>query len=115
MVPFRLAIFLSAFLLFQMQPIIARYILPWYGGSPAVWTACMMFFQVALLFGYLYAHLLANYVPVKRQPILHVSCLSLSLLLLPIGPPDSWMPTVGGRPAVDYSCCSRFLSALHSY
>jgi hypothetical protein len=99
--PFLLAIFLSAFLLFQLQPIIARYILPWYGGSPALWTSCMMFFQVALLFGYLYAHLLANHVPAKRQPILHVSFLTLSLLLLPIGVPESWVPTVDGQPAVE--------------
>ena len=99
--PFLLAIFLSAFLLFQLQPIIARHILPWYGGSPALWTACMMFFQVALLIGYLYAHLLAKNVPAKRQPILHVSFLTLSLLLLPIGTPDSWVPTVSGQPAVE--------------
>jgi len=99
--PFLLATFLSSFLLFQLQPIIARYILPWYGGSPAVWTACMMFFQIALLFGYLYAHLLANYVPARRQPILHLSLLTLSLLLLPIGVPDSWEPTVSGQPALE--------------
>lgn len=99
--PFLLAIFLSAFLLFQLQPIIARHILPWYGGGPALWTACMMFFQVALLIGYLYAHLLAKNVPAKRQPILHVSLLTLSLLLLPISTPDSWVPTVSGQPAVE--------------
>jgi len=99
--PFLLAIFLSAFLLFQLQPIIARYILPWYGGSPAVWTACMMFFQIALLFGYLYAHLLAHYVPAKRQPIVHLSFLAISLVLLPIGVPDSWEPTVSGQPALE--------------
>ena len=57
---FILAIFLSAFLLFQVQPIIARYILPWYGGSPAVWTTCMLFFQIGLLAGYSYAHLLVS-------------------------------------------------------
>ena len=79
MTPFALAIFLSAFLLFQIQPIIARYILPWYGGSPAVWTACMMFFQVALLCGYLYAHLLANYVPSRRQPILNIFTISFNV------------------------------------
>jgi spermidine synthase len=100
MIQFLTAIFLSAFLLFQIQPIIARYILPWYGGSPAVWTGCMMFFQVALLFGYLYAHLLANRVPSRRQPIVHLSLLALSFLLLPISPPDSWVPTAGGQPAV---------------
>jgi len=101
MAPFLLAVFLSAFLLFQLQPIIARFILPAYGGSPAVWTACMMFFQVALLVGYLYAHLLANFVPGKRQPIVHISLLTLSLLLLPVGTPDSWAPTTGGFPAIE--------------
>ena len=57
MATYLLATFLSAFLLFQVQPIIARFILPEFGGSPAVWTACLTFFQIALLFGYLYAHL----------------------------------------------------------
>lgn len=61
----------------------------------------MMFFQVALLLGYLYAHLLATYVPAKRQPILHLSLLTLSLLLLPVGVPDSWVPTVSGQPALE--------------
>jgi len=50
-IPYAVAIFLSAFLLFQIEPIIARYILPWFGGTPAVWTACMLFFQVFLLGG----------------------------------------------------------------
>jgi len=98
---FSLAIFLSAFLLFQVQPIIARYILPAYGGGPAIWTACMMFFQVALLCGYLYAHLLARYMPSRRQSILHLSLLALSFLLLPIVPPDSWAPSVNGQPAIE--------------
>jgi hypothetical protein len=101
MAPFLLAIFLSAFLLFQLQPIIARFILPWYGGTPSLWTACMMFFQVALLCGYLYAHLLTQYVPAKRQPILHLTFLALALLLLPIGVPDSWEPSVNGQPALE--------------
>ena len=98
---FLLSIFLSAFLLFQIQPIIARYILPWYGGSPTIWTACMMFFQVALLLGYLYAHLLANHVPPKRQAGLHLILLTLSLLLLPIGTPESWTPETSGQPALE--------------
>ena len=51
-----LTIFLSAFLLFQVQPIIAKMILPWFGGSASVWTACMLFFQMLLLLGYLYSH-----------------------------------------------------------
>ena len=53
-------IFLAAFLLFQVELLIAKLILPWFGGSAAVWLACLLFFQLALLFGYLYAHLLAN-------------------------------------------------------
>ena len=58
MTAFALAAFFSAFLLFQVQPIIARYILPWYGGAPAVWTTCLLLFQVALLCGYSYAYIL---------------------------------------------------------
>ena len=56
MLPFSLTIFLSAFLLFQVQPLAGKHILPWFGGSPAVWTTCMLFFQVGLLAGYGYAH-----------------------------------------------------------
>jgi hypothetical protein len=57
------AIFSGAFLLFQVQPIMARFILPAFGGSPDVWTTCMLFFQVLLLAGYAWAHLLVTYVP----------------------------------------------------
>ena len=56
MIRYPLTIFLSAFLLFQVQPLIGKFILPWFGGSPAVWTTCMLFFQVLLLGGYAYAH-----------------------------------------------------------
>ena len=57
---YALTIFLSAFLLFQVQPMIGKYILPWFGGTPAVWTTCMLFFQVQLLVGYGYAHLIVS-------------------------------------------------------
>ncbi len=57
---FGLTVLPGSFLLFQVQPIIARYLLPWYGGSPAVWTTCMLFFQVGLLLGYTYAHVLVS-------------------------------------------------------
>jgi len=53
-------IFLSSFLLFLVQPLIARLILPWFGGSAAVWTTCMLFFQALLLAGYAYAHFLVR-------------------------------------------------------
>ncbi|GEM_PF-2371965 len=59
--PFAVAIFTSAFLVFQVQPVVARYILPWFGGTANVWTVCMLFFQIGLLAGYVYAHLLVNY------------------------------------------------------
>ena len=58
-----LTIFLSAFLLFGVEPMIAKMILPWYGGSAEVWIVCLLFFQGALLAGYLYAHLLNTRVP----------------------------------------------------
>jgi hypothetical protein len=86
MFAFAITIFTSAFLIFQVQPVIARFILPWYGGTPAVWTTCMLFFQVGLLGGYTYAHLLARYVPVSRQPYVHLVLILLSLLTLPITP-----------------------------
>ncbi|MBV9400319.1 MAG: fused MFS/spermidine synthase [Bryobacterales bacterium] len=86
------AVFLGAFLLFQIQPIIARYILPWFGGGPAVWTACMLFFQAALLLGYLYAHWL-------KWPRVHGVLLAGSLALLPITPrAEIWKPLSSTEP-----------------
>ncbi len=81
-----LTIFLSAVLLFLVQPIIARVILPWFGGSAAVWTSCLVFFQVALLAGYLYAHALTRIPRPRHQALLHVALLLASLLVLPITP-----------------------------
>jgi hypothetical protein len=86
-------IFLSAFLLFQIQPIIARSILPWFGGGPAVWTTCVLFFQAVLLLGYLYAHWL-------RSRWLHIVLLGGSLALLPVIPrPEIWKPLSSSEPA----------------
>ena len=99
MLAFVFGIFVSAFLLFQVQPVIARYILPWFGGSPAVWTTCMLFFQVGLLAGYYYAHLLATRVARQRQAIVHGGLLLLSLALLPITPSSEWIPSGGENPA----------------
>ena len=64
---YSLTIFLSAFLLFEVQPIIAKTILPWFGGTSAVWSTCMLFFQVVLLLGYLYAHLLHRRLSPRRR------------------------------------------------
>jgi SAM-dependent methyltransferase len=89
---FPLVIFANAFLLFQVQPLIAKMIVPWFGGSAAVWTACLLFFQVLLLGGYLYAHWLVGLEP-KMQGRIHATLLALSLLSLPIIPRSGWKPS----------------------
>jgi hypothetical protein len=89
MLLFSLTIFLSAFLLFEVQPVIAKMILPWFGGSSAVWSTCMLFFQVVLLLGYLYAHWL-NKLAARRQAIVHILVLAGSLATVPIIPNQSW-------------------------
>jgi len=80
------AIFLGAFLLFQVQPIVAKAILPRYGGAPAVWTTCMLFFQTLLLGGYAYAHATATFLKPRAQGILHMVFLVAALATLPIAP-----------------------------
>ncbi len=90
-------IFVSAFLLFQVQPIIAKMILPWFGGTSAVWSTCMLFFQMTLLLGYLYAHWLHE-LPGKRQAMVHTALLVVSLALLPIIPNPSWKPKDANDP-----------------
>src|ERR1041385_49320 len=92
-------IFLGAFLLFQIQPIIAKIILPHFGGSSVVWSTCMLFFQVVLLLGYTYAHWLNEYLRPKRQAIVHSSLLLLSLAVLPVGPAAARRIVGVGHPA----------------
>ena len=72
MVPFALTIFTGAFLLFQVQPLIGKYILPWFGGGPGVWTTCLLFFQTLLLGGYAYAHFSSTRLTPRKQVILHL-------------------------------------------
>ena len=96
---YALAIFLNAFLLFQVQPLIGKIILPWFGGAAAVWTVCLLFFQVALLLGYLYAHVLTRSAGPRMQSRIHVGLLALSLLVLPILPRETWKPTGSGDPS----------------
>src|SRR5665647_1529729 len=81
---FAATIFLSAFLLFQIQPIVAKMILPWFGGSSSVWSSCMVFFQAELLLGYAYVHWLHEKLPAQRQALVHGGLLLLSLLTLPV-------------------------------
>ena len=91
-------VFLSAFLLFQVQPVMARMILPWFGGSSAVWSVCMLFFQLGLLAGYAYAHGLARSLSPRQQVALHSLLLALSLLLMPAIPNAAWKPAESGSP-----------------
>jgi hypothetical protein len=93
-----LTIFTSAFLLFLLQPIIAKEILPWFGGSAAVWTTCLVFFQTALLLGYAYADWSVRHLKPNRQVQLHIALLLLSLLLLPIVPGAFWKPAGDENP-----------------
>ena len=100
MILYALTILVSAFLLFQVQPVIAKIILPWFGGSAAVWTTCLLFFQMVLLLGYLYAHAVVRYLKPRVQMVLHVCLLVVSVAVLPIYPNAAWKPTGGGEPTM---------------
>lgn len=89
---------LSAFLVFLVQPLMAKAILPWFGGAPAVWTTSMLFFQTGLLAGYGYAHW-GRRLPLRRQLVVHLALLALSLLALPIIPSAEWKPVGTESPA----------------
>jgi SAM-dependent methyltransferase len=97
MILYAVTIFLSAFLLFQVQPLIAKMILPWFGGTAAVWTICMLFFQVLLLAGYVYSHVVVR----LRAPVLrtiHVVLLALAAATLPLAASAAWKPSGGEDP-----------------
>lgn len=98
MLPFALTIFTGAFLLFLVQPLIGKYILPWFGGTPGVWTTCMLFFQLVLLAGYAYAHFLSRWLKPRGQAAVHLALLLASLVVLPIVPADAWKPTSADAP-----------------
>jgi hypothetical protein len=95
---YALTIFIGAFLLFQVQPLIGKYILPWFGGGPGVWTTCMLFFQVMLLGGYAYAHFTSRQLKPRAQVIVHFLLLAAALAMLPVTPADSWKPDGRGNP-----------------
>jgi hypothetical protein len=107
--PFGITIFLSAFLLFWVQLLLGKYILPWFGGAAAVWTTCMLFFQVLLLGGYAYAHWLGSRLNSRAQAFVHGAVVLSSLLLLgclavawntPITPGSSWKPHGADHPVL---------------
>ncbi len=91
---------LGAFLVFQVQPVISKCVLPWFGGTPAVWTTCMLFFQVLLFAGYLYAHVLRTFFRPLVQGCIHVSLLGIAALTLPIEPSNAWKPTGSESPTL---------------
>jgi protein-L-isoaspartate O-methyltransferase len=92
------AIFVAAALLFLVQPMVGKMVLPRAGGSPQVWNTAMVFFQTALLAGYLYAHLTVKWLGVRKQAAIHLAVLALPLLALPMALPDGYPPVGGGEP-----------------
>lgn len=105
--PFGFSIFLGAFLLFAVQLILGKYFLPWFGGTPALWTACMFFFQALLLAGYSYSHVLVNWFSERMQTVVHIFLICASLLWLGVMslrwhgvllPSDAWRPQDSDHP-----------------
>ncbi len=94
---FAVTSFLGAFLVFEVQPIISKCVLPWYGGTATVWTTCLLFFQVVLFAGYLYAHLLHR-LPIGIQSLIHTGLLLAATTTLPIEPANAWKPTGDTNP-----------------
>src|SRR4029077_2498804 len=101
MLIYAITIFTGAFLLFQVEPLLARYILPWFGGTSAVWITCMLFFQLLLVAGYAYSHLVATRLHPRRQMVVHIAIVSACVLLMgglaltwqsPITPGPAWKP-----------------------
>ena len=93
---FAITVFISAFLLFQVQPLLSKFILPWFGGTPAVWTSAMLFFQIVLFLGYLYAHLTSVHLTPRSRLYLHLGVLAVALGSVAINrliPPASLRPT----------------------
>jgi SAM-dependent methyltransferase len=96
---YALTIFVSAFLLFLVQPVMAKQILPWFGGSAAVWTTCLVFFQTTLLLGYAYADLIVRRLSPRSQVIVHIALLIASCVVLPIVPGVQWKPLGTENPS----------------
>ena len=95
---FAATLFLSAGLTFLVQPMFAKFVLPLFGSTPAVWNTSMLFFQTTLLAGYLYAHESTRRLGARRQAAVHVAILLVPLLVLPIGVPEGWIPPADSHP-----------------
>ena len=100
MIAIAVSVFSGAFLLFQVQPLIVRFILPWYGGGPGVWSTAMVFFQVMLVGGYAYAHAIRRGLSARMQAGLHVGLLALALATLPIVPAERFKSIAPDNPGV---------------
>jgi hypothetical protein len=97
---FGLALFASAFLLFWIEPLFARLLLPRLGGSQGVWNTCLVFFQASLLLGYAYAHLLARYTSPRTQMLTHLGVIAIGTAFLPIALSAGWAPPANGSPVL---------------
>ena len=93
---YAMTIFLGAFLLFGVQPLIGRFLLPWFGGTPEVWTTCMLFFQIFLLAGYAWSHLIIRFLSPRRQVIGQILLLAIAAGTLSVIPADSLKPVAIG-------------------
>src|SRR5216110_1591624 len=91
-------IFLTASLLFVVQPMFARMVLPLLGGTPAVWNTALVFYQVVLLAGYTYAHLLTSRLHARAQAIIHTLVVLAAFTVLPIALPHNWSPPADRNP-----------------
>jgi MFS family permease len=109
LITFAICIFLSAFLLFQIQPMVSKFLLPWFGGAPAVWSSAMLFFQIALTGGYAYSNWLIGKNNVKKQTLIHILLLCSSVCLVvclwifwpsPVTPSAYWKPENIAYPAL---------------
>ena len=99
------------FLLFQVQPLISRFILPWFGGGPAVWTTCLLFFQTVLFAGYAYAHASEHYLRPRARTVVHLTLIVAALLTLPITPSDGGSRRIAVIPPAASWRTARFASA----
>jgi len=93
-----MTLFVNAALLFAVQPMFSKMVLPMLGGTPAVWNTCMLFFQSALLGGYLYAHVTSRWLDVRKQSILQIALFALTFLTLPVAVASGWRPTGSEMP-----------------
>ena len=97
---FGTGVFASAFLIFLVQPMVGKRIVPWFGGAPGVWTLCLAFYQSALFFGYAYAHLLATRISPLRQLGIHALLFAIAFAVLPVLPGEAWKPLSSADPSV---------------